>query len=131
MPCYSSAEMQLRINFNFVFPAVSYPRPSSFASPSSCKLSPNGSLSLGAGHYIDKGNIQVIPYSSFPGKLSMFRMWGKERSKAEVTSLKCTEGDIVKWEEDHWDTLSCGSSKDLSLLCGEFKFTGFDCMNSK
>lgn len=108
--------------FYFVLPTVIYPKASSFASPSCCKLSPNGSLSLGAGHVIVDGDIQAIPYSSFPGKLSMFRIWGKERSEEEVTSLKCTEGDIVKWEEDHWDTLSCQSSPDLSLLCGEFTF---------
>ncbi|XP_041864768.1 uncharacterized protein LOC121654619 [Melanotaenia boesemani] len=89
----------------------------SFTSPSCCKLSPNGSLTLGAGHTLIQGEIQIIPFSTMLGKISLFRIWGRERSKQELTSLYCTEGDLVKWERDHWDTWSCDPLTDSSLQC--------------
>lgn len=90
--------------------------------PLSCKLAPNGSLTLGLGHTIYDGNLKIIPYSGMLGIISLFRMWGRERSEEEVTSLSCTEGDLVKWVWDHWDTVSWDPVPDTSLKCGEFGF---------
>lgn len=90
-------------------------------SPSCCKLAPNGTLTLGAAHKLVDGNIDIIPFTRLFGKLSLFRLWSRERSKQEVTSLKCTEGDLVTWWEDDWDTQFCAPLHDSSLHCGEQK----------
>ncbi|XP_014912098.1 adhesion G-protein coupled receptor G4-like [Poecilia latipinna] len=82
-----------------------------------CQLAPNGSLTLGVGHTINNGNVEIIRYSGMLGKISLFRIWGKERSKEEVTLLRCTEGDLVKWMRDNWDTVNCDPICDTSLQC--------------
>lgn len=92
------------------------------ASSLCCKLSSNGSLTLGAGHIILNRNMQVIPFSGMTGKLSLFRIWGHERTKQEMKLLNCSEGDLVMWEEDLWDTWSCNPIADFSLKCGKFAF---------
>ncbi|KAM9728985.1 adhesion G-protein coupled receptor G4 [Menidia menidia] len=89
----------------------------SFISRSRRKLSANGSFTLGAGHVITDGRIETIPYSSVSGKVSLFRMWGRARSQQEVTSLGCTEGELVRWELSHWETWSCEPIPDTSLEC--------------
>ncbi|KAM7398262.1 hypothetical protein PAMA_006254 [Pampus argenteus] len=86
-------------------------------SSSCCKLAPNGTLTLGAAHSLVNGNIQVIPFTGMLGKLSLFRLWGRERSRQEVTSLNCTEGELVKWERNIWDTQICAPLPDSSLQC--------------
>lgn len=91
----------------------------SSASSSCSTLAPSGSLTLGSGHFIVNGNIQVIPISGVSGKLSLFRMWGRERSSKEVASMNCTEGDVVKWERDIWDTQMCAPLQDDTLNCSE------------
>lgn len=82
-------------------------------------LAPNGTLTLGATHRLVDGNIQIYPISSMMGKLSLFRLWGRERSKEEVMSLKCTEGDLVMWWTGHWDAGACPATSDPTLRCGE------------
>nr|XP_033502591.1 adhesion G-protein coupled receptor G4 [Epinephelus lanceolatus] len=86
-------------------------------SPPYGKLAPNGTLTLGAMHRLVSGSIQVIPFNSLMGKLSLFRLWGRERDQKEVASLYCTEGDLVKWERDNWDTQICAPFPDPSLKC--------------
>ncbi|CAG5872189.1 unnamed protein product [Menidia menidia] len=92
----------------------------SFISRSRRKLSANGSFTLGAGHVITDGRIETIPFSSVSGKVSLFRMWGRARSQQEVTSLGCTEGELVRWELSHWETCAefrmNTSSPDAPLL---------------
>ncbi|XP_074468028.1 adhesion G-protein coupled receptor G4 isoform X2 [Sebastes fasciatus] len=84
-------------------------------SPSCSKLAPNGTLTLGAAHRLVDGHI--IPFPTLVGKLSLFRLWGRQRSKQDVTSLNCTEGELVKWERDNWDTQICAPIPDSSLQC--------------
>lgn len=88
-------------------------------SPSCCKLAPNGTLTLGAAHKLVNGKILIFPLLGMSGKLSLFRLWGRERSKQEVMSLNCTEGELVKWERDNWDTQTCTPLPDSTLQCGE------------
>lgn len=85
-----------------------------------CQLAPNGSLTLGVGHKISDGTITILPYSGMLGKISLFRMWGRERNVEEVTSLSCTEGDVVKWVWDNWDTEYSVPVCDITLQCGEW-----------
>lgn len=90
------------------------------STPSSCcKLAPNGTLTLGAAHKLVDGNMEVLPFTGLPGQISLFRLWGREWSKEEVTSLKCIEGDLVMWKSDNWDTQACAPVHDSSLRCGE------------
>ncbi|XP_056254325.1 adhesion G-protein coupled receptor G4 isoform X2 [Seriola aureovittata] len=88
---------------------------SEFFSSSYRKLAPNGTLTLGVAHL--GSNIQTFPLTGVFGKLSLFRLWGRERNKQEVTSLYCTEGDLVNWEMDNWDTKMCTLLPDSSLQC--------------
>lgn len=98
---------------------------SSAPSTTSCKLAPNGTLTLGAKHQLLDGNIQIDPVSGMLGKLSLFRLWKRERSKQEVTSLECTEGDLVMWWTGNWDAGACPSNWDPRLRCGEQRLNIF------
>ncbi|KAK5858800.1 hypothetical protein PBY51_002915 [Eleginops maclovinus] len=82
--------------------------------PISRKLAPNGMLTLGASGSAVNRNITS---PAMVGKLSLFRLWGRERSEHDVTSLRCIEGDIVKWESDNWYTPVCAVFSDSSLEC--------------
>lgn len=89
------------------------------SSSSCCKLAPNGTLTLGAAHKLVNGNIQILPKTGLSGRISLFRLWGRERSEQDVTSLNCAEGDLVTWERDAWDTRTCAPLTDSTLRCGE------------
>ncbi|KAG7232350.1 hypothetical protein INR49_008956, partial [Caranx melampygus] len=88
------------------------PPPSSYPA-----LAANGTLVLGVGRPVRSSNIQILPFTGVFGKISLFRLWGRERNKQEVTSLYCTEGDLVNWETDSWDTQMCPVVPDPSLQC--------------
>lgn len=94
-------------------------------STSSSKLAPNGTLTLGAKHHLFNGNIYIESASVMLGKLSLFRLWERERSKQEVTSLECTEGDLVMWWMGDWDAGACPSNWNPRLRCGEQRFNIF------
>ncbi|TNN88606.1 Adhesion G-protein coupled receptor G4 [Liparis tanakae] len=85
------------------------------ATPPRCQLAPNGTLTLGASRRL--GNGTAIPHPAGVGKLSLFRLWDRERSKQEVTSLNCSEGDLVKWERNYWDSHTCAPLPDPGLQC--------------
>ncbi|XP_068187856.1 uncharacterized protein [Antennarius striatus] len=81
------------------------------------KLAPNGTLTLGAEHFLVNGIILINPFTLLPGKLSLFRLWGRERSEQQVTSLRCTEGELIRWQRGDWNTKSCAPLPDPSLHC--------------
>ncbi|XP_028322799.1 adhesion G-protein coupled receptor G4-like isoform X2 [Gouania willdenowi] len=80
-------------------------------------IAPNGTLTLGAGHSINSGNIQVLPNSKMLGKVSLFRMWWTERTEEEISSKNCIEGNLITWESQTWDTRPCAPIPDPSLQC--------------
>ncbi|KAL6098854.1 adgrg4 [Pungitius sinensis] len=80
----------------------------------SCELAANGTLTLGASRHLVNG--KVISRLAPMGKLSLFRLWDRERSQQEVTS-QCTEGSLVQWEMDDWDSQACNPIPDPSLQC--------------
>ncbi|XP_062414127.1 adhesion G-protein coupled receptor G4-like [Pungitius pungitius] len=82
----------------------------------SCELAANGTLTLGASRHLVNG--KVISRPAPVGKLSLFRLWDRERSHQEVIS-QCTEGSLVQWEMDDWDSQACDPIPDPSLQCGE------------
>ncbi|XP_054610465.1 adhesion G-protein coupled receptor G4-like isoform X2 [Dunckerocampus dactyliophorus] len=87
------------------------------SSPSCCKLAPNGTLTLGAAHKLVDGNVQILLSTILMGTVSLFRLWAQERSRQEVTSLKCTEGDLLRWDSHLWDTRVCAPIPDPTLKC--------------
>ncbi|XP_061659980.1 adhesion G-protein coupled receptor G4 isoform X2 [Syngnathoides biaculeatus] len=82
--------------------------------PSCCKLAPNGTLTLGAAHHPVDG---IKPTGDFMGSLSLFRLWGRQRSSQEVSMRQCTEGDVVHWSREQWDTHVCAPIPDDTLTC--------------
>ncbi|XP_034463373.1 adhesion G-protein coupled receptor G4 [Hippoglossus hippoglossus] len=91
---------------------------SSDTCPSSCHiLAPNGTLTLGVSHLLNNGIVEIIPFTGMVGKVSLFRVWQQERSKQEVTSVNCTDGDVLKWERDNWDTRMGTELSNSSLQC--------------
>ncbi|XP_061559201.1 adhesion G-protein coupled receptor G4 [Phycodurus eques] len=90
------------------------------SSPSStpyCKLAPNGTLTLGAAHHLVDGAVRIHPTGDFLGSLSLFRLWGRQRSSQEVSTRQCTEGDVVHWRRQQWDTHVCAPIPDATLTC--------------
>ncbi|KAM8898096.1 adhesion G-protein coupled receptor G6 [Spinachia spinachia] len=81
----------------------------------SCQLAANGALTLGASQRLLAGGFLSLPAPV--AALSLFRFWDRERSQQEVTSLNCTEGLLVKWEMDDWDSQTCDPIADPSLQC--------------
>lgn len=102
---------------------VAHPEEACPTSPSfPCNnLAPNGTLTLGASHLLNAGNVHIITVSCLLGKVALFRLWDTERSMEEVRSLYCIEGDVLKWEGDNWDTVNGAELPDSSLTCGEMK----------
>ena len=82
-----------------------------------------GTLTLGSSHSLSHGKLQVDSIGRLIGKLSLFRIWGREHTAQEVTSLGCTEGDLVRWEAGAWDSPVCIDRPESSLLCGELNIT--------
>ena len=80
-----------------------------------------GTLTLGSSHTLSHGKLQVDLISRLIGKLSLFRVWGRERTAHEVTSRGCTEGNLVRWEEAAWNFSGCIDRPESRLSCGELK----------
>ncbi|KAK5617370.1 hypothetical protein CRENBAI_006982 [Crenichthys baileyi] len=51
------------------------------------------------------------------GEIGLFRMWGKEWSAEELSSLGCAEGDVVRWDLQQWK-YGCPPLPDNNLYCG-------------
>lgn len=83
------------------------------------KLAPGGTLTLGAGHKLVDGDVEMLPYMSLPGKIALFRLWRREWSEEEVTSLGCVEGEMVTWWWEDWETRDCAPLPEDNLTCGE------------
>ncbi|KAJ8396518.1 hypothetical protein AAFF_G00018240 [Aldrovandia affinis] len=81
------------------------------------RLPPGGTLSLGASHGFAGGGIEAETGTGFQGTVTLFRMWGRERSPQQLSALSCTEGDVVHWSTRDWDTSGCQPIFDPSLAC--------------
>ncbi|XP_019719701.1 adhesion G-protein coupled receptor G2 isoform X2 [Hippocampus comes] len=100
---------------------------SSSISTSCYELAPNGTLTLGSAYSMVNSAMRSLPSASF--LVSLFRLWGRQRSSQEVNTLSCTEGDLVHWSGEQWDKGLCAPICDDTLTCEwsdykvSFKFT--------
>lgn len=84
-----------------------------------CLLAPGGTLTLGAAHKLAHGAVEVLPDTTLPGWITLFRLWRREWSEEEVTSLVCVEGEMVTWWWQDWDIERCTLLPEPSFTCGE------------
>ncbi|CAL8280118.1 unnamed protein product [Arctogadus glacialis] len=79
-----------------------------------------GTLTLGSSHCRSHGTLN--PDGRLIGNLSLFRVWDRERTAQEVTSLCCTEGDLVRWEAGAWASPGCPERPESQLPCEWSKY---------
>ncbi|XP_051902569.1 adhesion G-protein coupled receptor G2 isoform X2 [Hippocampus zosterae] len=90
---------------------------SSAISTSCYELAPNGMLTLGAASPMVDSAMRSLPSTNCLDRLSLFRLWGRQRSSQEVNTLSCTEGDLVHWSKEQWDKGLCDPIRDNTLTC--------------
>ncbi|CAL8265789.1 unnamed protein product [Merluccius merluccius] len=56
-------------------------------SSSRAPISPNGSLTLGSSHFLWHGTVQALPIGRLTGRLSLFRLWFRERTAQELSDI--------------------------------------------
>uniref|UniRef100_A0A3P9P1X6 Pentaxin n=1 Tax=Poecilia reticulata TaxID=8081 RepID=A0A3P9P1X6_POERE len=67
------------------------------------QLAQNGTLTLGVSHSVlPNGELKPESGNNLLGEIGLFRMWGKEWSAEEVSSLGCADGDVVSWDLRQW-----------------------------
>ncbi|XP_027863851.1 adhesion G-protein coupled receptor G4 isoform X2 [Xiphophorus couchianus] len=82
------------------------------------QLAPNGTLTLGVSHSVlPNGALKPESGNNLLGEIGLFRMWGKEWSAEEVSSLGCADGDVVSWDLQQWKN-DCPPVPDNNLTCG-------------
>ncbi|XP_077362082.1 adhesion G-protein coupled receptor G4 [Festucalex cinctus] len=80
------------------------------SSASCCEMAANGTLTLGVAR-------RVGPCGDLLASLSLFRVWGRRRSGQEVKAAPCSEGDVLPWSREQWDTRVCAPIPDRTLTC--------------
>ncbi|XP_047440345.1 adhesion G-protein coupled receptor G4 [Mugil cephalus] len=81
------------------------------------QLSQNGTLTLGASHYVQvNGKVKIESGSNLVGEIGLFRMWSKEWSAEELWRLRCADGDVVSWDLRNWKH-ECSLVPEKSLHC--------------
>ncbi|XP_041653807.1 adhesion G-protein coupled receptor G4 [Cheilinus undulatus] len=84
--------------------------------PSSLHLAPNGSLTLGASHFVSNGKVQLENGKDLIGDIGRFRIWNREWSTDEMKGESCADGDVVSWDLRQWH-YNCPPEDDSSLHC--------------
>ncbi|XP_053735674.1 adhesion G-protein coupled receptor G6 isoform X4 [Synchiropus splendidus] len=80
-------------------------------------LTPNGTLTLGASQTVDaKGQVQPEEGDHWLGEIGSFRMWAREWSAEELKRRRCSDGDVVGWDEQVW-LHNCPPAPDDDLHC--------------
>lgn len=91
-----------------------------FYSDGAQQLAQNGTLTLGVSHSVlPNGELKPESGNSLLGEIGLFRMWGKEWSAEEVSSLGCADGDVVSWDLRQWKN-DCPPVPDNNLTCGKY-----------
>ncbi|XP_055368222.1 adhesion G-protein coupled receptor G4 [Betta splendens] len=81
------------------------------------RLAPNGTLTLGASHYVDAdGGVREEAGSNLLGEVGRFGLWGRERGEGELGAHSCADGDVVSWDLRQWRP-GCPPRDDGSLTC--------------
>ncbi|XP_047660865.1 adhesion G-protein coupled receptor G2 [Tachysurus fulvidraco] len=55
--------------------------------------------------------------TNLQGRVTMFRVWGRERSVHEIATNTCTDGDVIKWHGDVWLNHDCTPVVDHTVKC--------------
>lgn len=85
------------------------------------QLAQNGTLTLGVSHIVQpSGEVKPESASNLLGEIALFRMWGKEWSAEELSSLGCADGDVVSWDLKEWK-YDCPPVPNDDLYCGEYQ----------
>ncbi|XP_063046858.1 adhesion G-protein coupled receptor G4 [Engraulis encrasicolus] len=93
------------------------------------RLAGKGTLTLGVSHTMLDGVMAYETGKELMGFATLFRMWGREFSETELKELRCVDGDVVSWNQLHWDLKGtyCQPPSDSGLTCGE-KYIKFACL---
>lgn len=79
-----------------------------------------GTLTLAVAHNFSNGEMNFETGKELKGSLSLFRMWKRERSAEDISGLTCTDGDVLRWEEQIWDNaMHCKPIPDITQQCGK------------
>lgn len=85
------------------------------------QLTPNGTLTLGASHYVNAhGEVLAENGNNLLGEIGLFRIWSREWSGEELSSHSCADGDVVSWDRQQW-LYNCPPKPDNSLHCGKYR----------
>lgn len=82
------------------------------------RLTHNGTLTLGVSHNIVGGVMEFENGKNFLGAISLFRMWGHERTAEELRAHSCIDGNVVRWDNNDWDYQICLPEDDTNIQCG-------------
>lgn len=87
------------------------------------RLAGKGMLTLGVSHTMLDGVMAYETGKELMGFATLFRMWGREFSETELKELRCVDGDVVSWNQLHWDLKGtyCQPPSDSGLTCGKIK----------
>eukprot|EP00062_Callorhinchus_milii_P001014 gi/632935679/ref/XP_007890887.1/ PREDICTED: probable G-protein coupled receptor 112 [Callorhinchus milii] len=82
------------------------------------KVKPNGNLVLGQYQQQQQGSdIEFDKTWAFLGDLYYFRLWNFVVKSSELSMSKCTDGNVVNWQTDHWTFTSKTLVDDSTLPC--------------
>lgn len=87
-------------------------------------LAGRGMLTLGVSHNMLGGVMNYETGKELMGSATLFRLWSRELSAADLSALRCTEGDVVRWGQWDWELKGsrCHPVPDSSLTCGKGKY---------
>lgn len=93
--------------------------------PNCCSVAAGGTLTLAVAHNFVKNKISIETGTELKGSLSLFRVWKRARSAQDISTMACTDGDMLHWEKRIWNKAEdCMPIQDLTQKCGKWhKYT--------
>ncbi|XP_059394592.1 adhesion G-protein coupled receptor G4-like [Carassius carassius] len=86
--------------------------------PYCCSVAAGGTLTLAVAHNFVKNKISIETGTELKGSLSLFRMWKQVRSAQEISTMACTDGDMLHWEKRIWNKAQdCTPIQDVTQKC--------------
>ncbi|XP_052422593.1 adhesion G-protein coupled receptor G4 isoform X1 [Carassius gibelio] len=86
--------------------------------PYCCSVAAGGTLTLAVAHNFVKNKISIETGTELKGSLSLFRMWKQVRSAQEISTMACTDGDMLHWEKRIWNKAQdCTPLQDVTQKC--------------
>ncbi|KTG46792.1 hypothetical protein cypCar_00006904 [Cyprinus carpio] len=89
--------------------------------PNCCSVAAGGTLTLAVAHNFVKNKISIETGTELKGSLSLFRVWKRARSAQDISTMACTDGDMLHWEKRIWNKAEdCKPIQDLTQKCAVF-----------